>query len=61
MFAEKTTEYEIDVDTNSYHLKTRFARFKNVPELTAILSSIADFHHEDILKNGKTIHNRKNS
>ncbi len=47
MFAEKTTEYEIDVDTNSYHLKTRFARFKNVPELTAILSSIADFHHED--------------
>ncbi len=47
MFAEKSTEYEIDVDTNSYQLKTRFVRFKNVPELTAMFSSVADFHHED--------------
>lgn len=47
MFAKKTTEFEIDIDTNSYHLATRFARFHNVPELTAILSSIADFYHVD--------------
>ncbi len=47
MFAKKTTEFEIDVDTNSYHLSTRFSRFHNVPELTAILSSIADFYHVD--------------
>jgi len=47
MFARKTTEFEIDVDTNSYHLATRFARFHNVPELTAILSNIADFYHVD--------------
>ena len=47
MFAQKLTEFEIDVDTNSYHLATRFARFYNVPELTAILSSIADFYHVD--------------
>ncbi len=46
MFAEKTTEYEIDVDTNSYRLKTRFAKFKNLPELTSLLSSVADFHFE---------------
>ena len=47
MFGKKTTEFEIDVDTNSYHLATRFSRFGNVPELTAILSSIADFYHVD--------------
>ena len=44
MFAEKVTDFEIDVDTNSYRLATRFARFHNLPELTALLSSIADFH-----------------
>ena len=47
MFAKKVTEFEIDVDTNSYHLATRFSRFHNVPELTAILSSVADFYHVD--------------
>ena len=45
MFGKKTTEFEIDVDTNSYHLATRFSKFGNVPELTAILSSVADFYH----------------
>ena len=45
MFGKKTTEFEIDIDTNSYHLATRFSKFYNVPELTAILSSIADFYH----------------
>ena len=44
MFAQKTTEFEVGVDTNSYKLTTRFAKFCNVPELTNILSSIADFH-----------------
>lgn len=44
MFAEKTSEFEIDVDTNSYRLATRFAKFHNLPELTSLLSSIADFH-----------------
>ncbi len=44
MFAQKTTEFEVGVDTNSYNLTTRFAKFCNVPELTNILSSIADFH-----------------
>ncbi len=44
MFAEKVTEFEIDVDTSKYRLATRFAKFHNLPELTALFSSVADFH-----------------
>lgn len=47
MFAERVTEFEIDVDTSSYRLATRFAKFHNLPELTSLLSSIADFHQSD--------------
>lgn len=47
MFGQKISEFEIDIDTNSYHLATRFAKFCNVPELTSILSSISDFYHVD--------------
>ena len=47
MFAEKTTEFEIAVDTGSFRLATRFSRFHNIPELTAMLASIADFHSLD--------------
>lgn len=47
MFAERVTEFEIDVDTNSYRLASRFAKFHNLPELTSLLSSIADFHQLD--------------
>lgn len=47
MFAERSTEFEIDVDTSTYRLATRFAKFHNLPELTALLSSIADFHQVD--------------
>ena len=47
MFAEKSTEFEIDVDTSSYRLATRFSKFHNLPELTALLGYIADFHAVD--------------
>lgn len=47
MFAERVTEFEIDVDTSSYRLATRFAKFHNLPELTVLLSAIADFHQVD--------------
>lgn len=47
MFAEQSTEFEIDVDTGSYRLATRFSKFHNLPELTTLLASIADFHHID--------------
>ncbi len=44
MFAQRNTEFEIDIDTSSYHLVTRFSSFSNIPELSNILSSVADFH-----------------
>lgn len=47
MFAERVTEFEIDVDTSSYRLATRFSKFHNLPELTSLLSQIADFHRAD--------------
>ena len=47
MFAERTTEFEIDVDTSAYRMKTRFSKFHNLPELTSLLSSIADFHQTE--------------
>lgn len=50
MFAERHTEFEIDVDTSSYRIATRFSRFHNLPELTTMFASIADFHqleHKD--------------
>ncbi|SCX94561.1 Helicase conserved C-terminal domain-containing protein [Lachnospiraceae bacterium XBB2008] len=48
MFAERTTEFEIDVDTSTYRLATRFAKFHNLPELTSLFALIADFHLTDV-------------
>lgn len=47
MFAERVTEFEVDVDTSSYRMATRFAKFHNLPELTSLFSQIADFHRLD--------------
>ena len=47
MFAERVTEFEIDVDTSGYRLATRFSKFHNLPELTTLFSQIADFHQLD--------------
>lgn len=47
MFAEKVTDFEIDVDTSGYRLATRFSHFHNLPELTVLLSQISDFHVVD--------------
>ena len=47
MFAERVTEFEIDVDTSTYRFATRFAKFHNLPELTSLLSAVADFHQVD--------------
>ena len=44
MFAEQSTEFEIDVDTSGYRMATRFSKFHNLPELTSLLASVADFH-----------------
>ncbi len=47
MFAERVTEFEVDVDTSSYRMATRFSKFHNLPELTTLLASVADFHQVD--------------
>ena len=47
MFAERVTDFEIDVDTSGYRLATRFSAFHNLPELTNLFSAIADFHQVD--------------
>lgn len=47
MFAERATDFEIDVDTSSYRMASRFSKFHNLPELTALFSQIADFHKTD--------------
>lgn len=44
MFAQAETGFEIDVDTTTFRIATRFSKFHNLPELTTILASIADFH-----------------
>lgn len=44
MFAEKETSFEIDVDTSGYRMATRFSKFHNLPELTSLIASFADFH-----------------
>ena len=48
MFAQRVTEFEIDVDTSGYRLATRFAKFHNLPELTALLGTMSDFHQVDL-------------
>ncbi len=47
MFAEKSGDFEIDVTTRCYRIATRFRIFHNLPELTAMLSDLADFHSMD--------------
>ena len=48
MFAERRSEFEIDVDTSTYRIATRFSKFHNLTELTTLLSSIADFHRVEV-------------
>ena len=47
MFAEKQDEFEVDVDTSEYRIASRFSKFHNLPELTALVAEIADFHGID--------------
>ncbi|MCQ2773050.1 MAG: DEAD/DEAH box helicase family protein [Bacilli bacterium] len=44
MFAEVVHEFEVDVDTTKFRIGARFGKFHNLPELTRLLSGIADFH-----------------
>lgn len=39
MFAERSTEFEIDVDTSSYRLATRFSKFHKLPENCIVIAA----------------------
>ena len=47
MFAERSSEFEIDVDASNYRVATRFTKFHNMPELSTLLSSVSDFYQVD--------------
>ncbi len=47
MFCEITRDFEIDVDTSKYRMASRLSKFHNLPELSSLLSNVADFHHID--------------
>ena len=47
MFAERATEFEVDVDATGCRMATRISKFHNLTELTSLLSSVADFHRLD--------------
>lgn len=46
-FAERETDYELDVDGSHLRLMTRFNSFRNLTELMSLFSSVCDFHHVD--------------
>ena len=47
MFAEKSSDFEIDVDASNFRMATRFTRFHNMPELATLLASVSDFYQID--------------
>lgn len=44
MFAETTTSFEVDVDTNNYRKVNRLSEYHNLLELSNIISNIIDYH-----------------
>lgn len=44
-FAQRVTDFEIDVDGDRMRLMTRFSKFRNLSELMSLFSSVCDFHH----------------
>ena len=48
-FAETVTESQLSPEGNSYQMKTRFARFNNMPELMTLFKECADIKTTDQL------------
>ena len=48
-FGETVTALEIAPEGNGYRLKTRFARFYNLPELLQMFREVADIQTADML------------
>lgn len=46
-FATRQTSFEIDVDSQNYRVRTRFASFHNIPELASLFSEVCDFYSND--------------
>ena len=49
-FGEPVTALEIAPDGGGYRVHTRFARFVNVPELTALFGEVADIQTQEMLQ-----------
>lgn len=46
-FAQRETNFEVDVDSSHLRPMTRFSTFHNLPELMALFSTVCDFHYAD--------------
>jgi N12 class adenine-specific DNA methylase len=46
-FASVNRGFEVDVDTNTYRMANRLSEFHNLPELSAMIGLLADFHAAD--------------
>lgn len=44
LFSEVTEEFEVEANGVGYRLRRRLSRYHNLPELSLLLSEIADFH-----------------
>ena len=49
MFGETVTALELAPEGTGYRLKTRFARFHNIPEMMQMFKQVADIQTEDML------------
>ena len=52
-FAERETNYEIDIDAGALRVMTRFSSFHNLTELMSLFSTVCDFHKGDSDAAGK--------
>lgn len=51
-FTEQTSDFEVDVDSNSFRFVTRFGHFHNLPELMSLFSQVCDSYQADKEKLG---------
>lgn len=54
-FAERETNYEIDIDAGALRMMTRFSSFHNLTELMSLFSTVCDFHSGDRDSAGKPV------
>lgn len=48
LFGERETSVEIDIDSQTFRMSTRFSRFHNLPELMSMFSTVCDFCQCDV-------------